>query len=108
MKRSEANKALADKTPQELETGARRRCIKEQFGLRMQKATQQLTNTAKLESGAPMHRAHQDDAAPGGTEEGISMSAAGVSQGAKRASPRDCLWPTRPLHAQTEATKRHA
>jgi large subunit ribosomal protein L29 len=47
MKRSEANKSLADKSPQELETELAA-LHKEQFGLRMQKATQQLTNTAKL------------------------------------------------------------
>jgi large subunit ribosomal protein L29 len=47
MKRTESTKALAAKSPEELKTelGA---LLKEQFGLRMQKATQQLTNTAKL------------------------------------------------------------
>jgi large subunit ribosomal protein L29 len=47
MKRTDATKALAAKTPDELKTelGA---LLKEQFGLRMQKATQQLTNTSKL------------------------------------------------------------
>ena len=47
MKRTDATKALAGKTPDELRTelGA---LLKEQFGLRMQKATQQLTNTEKL------------------------------------------------------------
>jgi large subunit ribosomal protein L29 len=47
MKRTDATKALAAKTPDELKTelGA---LLKEQFGLRMQKATQQLTNTEKL------------------------------------------------------------
>ena len=47
MKRTDTTKALAAKTPDELKTelGA---LLKEQFGLRMQKATQQLTNTAKL------------------------------------------------------------
>ena len=47
MKRKEATKALATKTPTELRTELGE-LLKEQFGLRMQKATQQLTNTAKL------------------------------------------------------------
>jgi large subunit ribosomal protein L29 len=47
MKRSEAKKALAAKTPAELKTELDA-LLREQFGLRMQKATQQLTNTAKL------------------------------------------------------------
>ena len=47
MKRTEATKALAAKTPPELRTELGE-LLKEQFGLRMQKATQQLTNTAKL------------------------------------------------------------
>jgi len=47
MKRSEAKKAVGKKSPAELgdELNA---LLKEQFNLRMQKATQQLTNTAKL------------------------------------------------------------
>ena len=47
MKLSERKKDLRDKSPGELQTelGA---LLKEQFGLRMQKATQQLTNHAKL------------------------------------------------------------
>jgi large subunit ribosomal protein L29 len=48
MKRTEATKALAAKTPAELRTELGE-LLKEQFGLRMQKATQQLTNTAKLQ-----------------------------------------------------------
>jgi large subunit ribosomal protein L29 len=47
MKRTEATKALATKTPDEVRTELGE-LLKEQFGLRMQKATQQLTNTAKL------------------------------------------------------------
>jgi large subunit ribosomal protein L29 len=47
MKRTEAKKALAAKTPAELKNELGE-LLKEQFGLRMQKATQQLTNTAKL------------------------------------------------------------
>ena len=47
MKRSEAKKALASKNPGELQDELNA-LLKEQFGLRMQKATQQLTNTAKL------------------------------------------------------------
>ena len=47
MKRKEATKTLADKTPAEIRTELGE-LLKEQFGLRMQKATQQLTNTAKL------------------------------------------------------------
>jgi len=47
MKRTDTMKALAGKSPADLRTeiGA---LLKEQFGLRMQKATQQLTNTGKL------------------------------------------------------------
>ena len=48
MKRTEATKALATKTPDEIRTELGE-LLKEQFGLRMQKATQQLTNTAKLQ-----------------------------------------------------------
>ena len=49
MKRSEAKKALVGKSPAELKTelDALR---KEQFGLRMQKATQQLQDTSKMKS----------------------------------------------------------
>ena len=47
MKTSESKKQLAAKTPAELKTELDA-LLKEQFGLRMQKATQQLTNTAKL------------------------------------------------------------
>jgi len=47
MKRSEAKKELRDKSPTELQTELEA-LLKEQFGLRMQKATQQLTNPAKL------------------------------------------------------------
>ena len=47
MKKSEAKKALVGKGPVELKTELDA-LLKEQFGLRMQKATQQLTNTEKL------------------------------------------------------------
>ena len=47
MKRSEAKKAVRDKSAAELKDELNA-LLKEQFGLRMQKATQQLTNTAKL------------------------------------------------------------
>lgn len=47
MKRSEAKKAVTQKSPAELRDELTA-LLKEQFGLRMQKATQQLTNTAKL------------------------------------------------------------
>jgi large subunit ribosomal protein L29 len=47
MKRTETKKALAAKSPAELATELTA-LLKEQFGLRMQKATQQLTNTEKL------------------------------------------------------------
>ena len=49
MKRTEAKKGLADKSPAELQTELEA-LLKEQFGLRMQAATQQLTNNAKLRS----------------------------------------------------------
>jgi large subunit ribosomal protein L29 len=48
MKRSEAKKALQGKDAVELKTELDA-LLKEQFGLRMQKATQQLTNSAKLQ-----------------------------------------------------------
>jgi large subunit ribosomal protein L29 len=47
MKRNEAKKGLADKSPAQLQTELEA-LLKEQFGLRMQAATQQLTNSAKL------------------------------------------------------------
>ncbi|MFO1284577.1 MAG: 50S ribosomal protein L29 [Burkholderiales bacterium] len=47
MKRSEAKKALKAKSASELATEVAA-LYKEQFGLRMQKATQQLQNPAKL------------------------------------------------------------
>ena len=47
MKRTENTKALAAKSPAELKTELAA-LLKEQFGLRMQRATQQLTNTEKL------------------------------------------------------------
>ena len=47
MKKTDAKKSLGEKTPAELQTELEA-LLKEQFGLRMQAATQQLTNTAKL------------------------------------------------------------
>jgi large subunit ribosomal protein L29 len=47
MKLTETKKALAAKSPAELKTELDA-LLKEQFGLRMQKATQQLQNHAKL------------------------------------------------------------
>ena len=47
MKRNETKKGLADKSSAELQTELEA-LLKEQFGLRMQAATQQLTNSAKL------------------------------------------------------------
>ncbi len=47
MKIAEAKKALAAKSPAELKSELDA-LLKEQFGLRMQKATQQLANNAKL------------------------------------------------------------
>ena len=47
MKRTERKNALAGKNAAELGTELDA-LLKEQFGLRMQRATQQLTNTAKL------------------------------------------------------------
>ena len=47
MKRNEAKKQLADKSPAQLQTELEA-LLKEQFGLRMQVATQQLQNTSKL------------------------------------------------------------
>ena len=47
MKKTQVTKALAAKSSAELQTELNA-LLKEQFGLRMQKATQQLTNTEKL------------------------------------------------------------
>ena len=47
MKTTEAKKALAGKNPAELQTELEA-LLREQFGLRMQAATQQLTNNTKL------------------------------------------------------------
>jgi len=47
MKKTESKKALAAKSPGELQTELEA-LLKEQFGLRMQAATQQLQNTGKL------------------------------------------------------------
>jgi len=47
MKSTDSRKALAGKNPAELQTELEA-LLKEQFGLRMQVATQQLTNTSKL------------------------------------------------------------
>ncbi len=47
MKRSERKRDLRDKSPDELRTELNA-LLKEQFGLRMQKATQQLTNNASV------------------------------------------------------------
>jgi large subunit ribosomal protein L29 len=47
MKISERRKDLKEKSPDELKTELQA-LLKEQFGLRMQKATQQLGNNAKL------------------------------------------------------------
>ena len=47
MKRSESKKALVAKSPAELKDELNA-LLKEQFGLRMQKATQQLGDTSKL------------------------------------------------------------
>jgi len=47
MKNTEAKRALTQKSPTELQAELEA-LLREQFGLRMQKATQQLTNSAKL------------------------------------------------------------
>jgi large subunit ribosomal protein L29 len=47
MKAKDSKKTLAEKSPAELKTELDA-LLKEQFGLRMQAATQQLQNTAKL------------------------------------------------------------
>jgi large subunit ribosomal protein L29 len=47
MKKTQVKQALAAKSPEELQAELTA-LLKEQFGLRMQKATQQLTNTEKL------------------------------------------------------------
>ena len=47
MKKTQIKKELARKSPAELQTELNA-LLKEQFGLRMQRATQQLTNTEKL------------------------------------------------------------
>jgi len=47
MKTTQRKKDLREKSPEELKTELQA-LLKEQFGLRMQKATQQLTNNAKI------------------------------------------------------------
>jgi large subunit ribosomal protein L29 len=47
MKSTDSKKTLADKSPAELKTELDA-LLKEQFGLRMQVATQQLQNTSKI------------------------------------------------------------
>ncbi len=49
MKKSEAKKTLKGKTPAELQTELEA-LLREQFGLRMQAATQQLQDTSKLQT----------------------------------------------------------
>jgi large subunit ribosomal protein L29 len=49
MKKTETKKALATKTPAELQTELEA-LLKEQFGLRMQAATQQLQDNSKLKT----------------------------------------------------------
>jgi large subunit ribosomal protein L29 len=49
MKKSETKKALSGKTPAELQTELEA-LLREQFGLRMQAATQQLQDTGKLKT----------------------------------------------------------
>ena len=49
MKKTQNTKALAAKSPADLQTELNA-LLREQFGLRMQKATQQLQNTAKLKA----------------------------------------------------------
>jgi large subunit ribosomal protein L29 len=49
MKSTDAKKTLTGKTPAELQTELEA-LLKEQFGLRMQVATQQLQNTSKLKT----------------------------------------------------------
>jgi large subunit ribosomal protein L29 len=49
MKRTDIKKALHAKNPAELQTELNA-LLKEQFGLRMQKATQQLQDTSKLKT----------------------------------------------------------
>jgi large subunit ribosomal protein L29 len=49
MKKSETKKALAAKSPAELQTELEA-LLREQFGLRMQAATQQLQDTSKLQT----------------------------------------------------------
>ena len=44
--------------------------LKAHFGLRMQKATQQLTNHSQLQQDAARHRSREDD--PGAEEEGAA------------------------------------
>ena len=49
MKKTETKKALTGKTPAELRTELEA-LLREQFGLRMQAATQQLQDTSKLQT----------------------------------------------------------
>jgi large subunit ribosomal protein L29 len=49
MRKSESKKSLSGKTPAELQTELEA-LLREQFGLRMQAATQQLTDNSKLKT----------------------------------------------------------
>ena len=61
MKTSERRKDLKEKSPEQLRTELQA-LLKEQFGLRMQKATQQLGNNAQDPGGPARHRTGQDTA----------------------------------------------
>ncbi len=78
MKKSEAKKALAGKSPAELQTELEA-LLKEQFGLRMQAATQQLTDHSKMQERPPRDRPRAHADAPEGrimTEEQADRASA--------------------------------
>jgi hypothetical protein len=59
--------------------------LKEQFNLRMQRATQQLTNTSKLRAGAAEHRPRADAHAPEGGRRPV-MTEPAKNQGTEAAT----------------------
>ena len=81
MKRTDTKKALAGKNATELQTELEA-LLKEQFGLRMQVATQQLTNTSKLKDvrrGIARVRTLQGQAARASTTSAEATPAGGTA-----------------------------
>jgi large subunit ribosomal protein L29 len=89
MKKSESKKNLTGKTPAELQTELEA-LLREQFGLRMQAATQQLQDTSKLQNvrrGIARVRTMMGRKAPAGAPMAKVAKAAQVAKAAKAAQP---------------------